>query len=103
MSGLFVVKTHDLIWGTNGDNDIDGRDWGEYIDGESGNDTIHALGGIDTVEGGFGDDTIFGGDGGDFLYGGYDYSPVDGDAVVVVQLTGGASGGDDNVHSPTDY
>ncbi|MEP4196774.1 MAG: calcium-binding protein [Aliishimia sp.] len=51
----------DVVFGTNGANDIDTR---------SGNDSVTALGGDDTVNGGSGDDTLNGGAGFDDLDGG---------------------------------
>ena len=63
-----LVNAND-IYGTVGDDAIDGTGSGETIFGGDGNDTINSLGGDDTLYGGNGDDSLNGSAGNDILYG----------------------------------
>lgn len=71
------------IFGTAGDDLMNGRNVGDEISGADGNDVIAAAGGRDVVYGQDGNDVIFGGNGADTLWGGV------GDDVII-----GGSGGD---------
>ncbi len=57
------------IYGTGGDDDLEGNSLSNYIYAYSGDDTVHGLAGNDRVYGGTGDDTLDGDSGNDYLYG----------------------------------
>jgi hypothetical protein len=59
-----------VVWGTAGDDLIEGTAFGEAIGGRAGNDVIRAGGGDDRLYGGEGDDLILGEDGNDRIWGG---------------------------------
>jgi Ca2+-binding RTX toxin-like protein len=55
----------DFIHGSASDNDLRGRDGGDYLYGAGGLDHLHGEEGDDTLDGGAGDDALFGGNGAD--------------------------------------
>ncbi|MCC7425893.1 MAG: hypothetical protein IT557_03210 [Alphaproteobacteria bacterium] len=68
----------DVIFGTDGDDQLLGNNGNDFIDGGAGNDTIYGNNGSDLLDGGAGsdtvtggaeNDTILGGEGDDALYG----------------------------------
>jgi Ca2+-binding RTX toxin-like protein len=76
-----------VVYGTPGDDDINGGNHPQVIMGLGGNDTIHAGNGGDCVVGGDGDDKLYGdnakdilvgGDGDDYLDGGNGKDDLDG-------------------------
>lgn len=75
--------------GTNADDTIIGREYGESLFGNYGNDTLYGLGGDDDLYGGPGSDTLIGGTGNDTLTGEgifgntYLFSVGDGQDIVV--------------------
>ena len=58
------------IFGTNGNNNINGTVRDDYIDARGGNDTVRANSGDDEVYGGSGNDKLAGDNGDDYLDGG---------------------------------
>ena len=60
----------DVIFGTSGDDLIDGWENNDTIYGLAGNDTLFGWNGNDIIDGGDGNDWIFGEGGTDFLTGG---------------------------------
>ena len=63
-----------VLYGTNGNDLINGDAGNDYIDGGHGDDTINGKGGDDVIRGNRGDDTLDGGAGNDTfkVYGSYD-------------------------------
>jgi len=61
---------YNYVWGTHGDDDLQGTHRNDLIFGGGGDDTIFGGKGNDLLIGGDGNDTIFGGDGRDKIYGG---------------------------------
>ncbi|QLE56732.1 DUF4347 domain-containing protein [Nostoc sp. TCL26-01] len=59
----------DILYGTAGDDTINGLEGNDYLIGNAGNDTLNCGTGNDYGFGGAGDDTINGEDGNDLLYG----------------------------------
>jgi Ca2+-binding RTX toxin-like protein len=64
--------TCNVIYGTSGDDTLEGTNKSDCIDGLGGNDTINGYNGRDVLLGGDGNDTISGGNGGDYIWGGAD-------------------------------
>jgi Ca2+-binding RTX toxin-like protein len=58
------------IWGTSGDDVLEGTPDRDVIAGLEGDDEIHGAGGDDLVCAGAGDDVVFGGRGADLVFGG---------------------------------
>ena len=58
------------IFGTNGDDTLNGTGRSEVISGRQGNDRVNANHGSDDVYGGSGDDVLLGNSGNDVMYGG---------------------------------
>ena len=58
------------LWGTTGNDTVDGNANDNVLVGSTGNDTINSGAGADDAHGGAGTDTIYGGDGADLLHGG---------------------------------
>lgn len=67
---IFAVGGNNTIRGGGGDDCIVGGPGDDWIDGGSGNDIIIAGGGNNTLRGGSGDDIIYGGPGDDVIDGG---------------------------------
>ncbi|SFG16729.1 Hemolysin-type calcium-binding repeat-containing protein [Palleronia marisminoris] len=65
------------IYGTKGNDDLNGTSGNDRIDGDKGNDTLKGGAGNDFLYGGRGDDEIIAGDGNDFVDGG------DGDDTII--------------------
>jgi len=88
------VLSGEIIYGTNGDDELTGderdnqiycKDGDDKAFGEGGNDIIFGEGGDDTLHGGSGDDEIYGGIGNDTLYGDDGYDKLygeDGDDIL---------------------
>ncbi|MGE0738108.1 cadherin-like domain-containing protein, partial [Sulfurimonas sp.] len=73
-----VSLTNINIFGTDGNDTLDGTDANETLIGGSGNDTLNGNGGNDVLIGGDGNDTLNGGDGNDILDGGAGVNTYDG-------------------------
>ncbi|ODT65009.1 MAG: hypothetical protein ABS75_33180 [Pelagibacterium sp. SCN 63-23] len=58
------------IFGTSGDDNLNGNAYGNFIYGLAGYDELHGGDGDDVLDGGDDDDSLYGGDGDDTLYGG---------------------------------
>ena len=71
---------NDLIYGTEGGNQIDALAGDDFVYGYGGNDTLAGNAGDDQVSGGAGDDAITGGDGNDQLQGDAGNDTIDGGA-----------------------
>ncbi|MFZ1467757.1 MAG: calcium-binding protein [Paracoccaceae bacterium] len=87
--GSTDADLHDVIFGGDGDDNIDGGGGNDDLNGGNGNDTlIGALGadtiigndGADVLSGGGGSDLIFGNDGADYINGGFGYDRINGGA-----------------------
>ena len=76
-----IDGTHrdDLIFGYGGNDTITGDYGNDCIYGGEGNDTISGEYGNDTLRGGYGDDHILGNEGNDSIYGGYGEDDISGD------------------------
>ena len=66
------ISDFNIIFGTNGDDNISGTANADLIIGFDGDDRIRGLGGDDCLIGGNGDDKLSGGDGDDYLQGNAD-------------------------------
>ncbi len=93
--GTTGTNGDDVIWGTDGDDTINGLAGNDAICGEGGDDTINGGSGEDRILGGDGDDSILGGDGIDRIFG------QDGNDTIMGEegrdrIGGGA--GNDEIH-----
>ena len=79
-AGTKALHIDPAIYGTAGNDIIDGTIDADEIHGLGGDDTIDGLAGDDLINGGGGNDTIDGGDGGDQLYGNAGDDMLSGDA-----------------------
>lgn len=71
---------HDHLFGTRGDDVLDGSEKSNVIIGRKGNDELYGNGGNDRLFGGKGNDQLFGGNGRDWLEGGRGNDLLDGGA-----------------------
>ncbi len=67
---LYGTSGDDVIDGLGGDDTIWGEEGNDHLFGGDGNDTVDGGLGNDIVDGGAGDDQLYGGEGDDTLYGG---------------------------------
>jgi Ca2+-binding RTX toxin-like protein len=93
-----------VVYGTSGDDVIDGGNHRQIIMGLGGNDVIHASNGGDCLVGGEGDDKLYGGNAPDILVGGDGNDYPDG-GNGPDDTDGGAGDGDVCIggHAPTTY
>jgi Ca2+-binding RTX toxin-like protein len=97
----------DRVIGSDGNDVLKGRFWGDYIDGGNGDDMISGNSGDDLLVGGDGSDTLLGGEGNDTLDGGTGNDSLVGgagnDTFIVnktgVQIREVANQGTDAVHT----
>ncbi|WP_166763037.1 beta strand repeat-containing protein, partial [Xanthomonas euroxanthea] len=82
----------DIVWGSNGNDDVRGASGNDLLVGERGVDALHGEAGSDTLLGGEGNDVLSGGEGNDVLEGGVGNDTLYG-GVGTDRLDGGA--GDD--------
>ncbi|WP_077328626.1 hypothetical protein [Hydrogenophaga sp. A37] len=99
-----TLHDHQVVFGSNANETIEGAGDTDRLYGGGGNDTIKGLDGADHLEGNAGDDTLEGGEGNDTLVGGtgndrYEFSGdfgfdtvVDADGSGVLQIDGQAIG-----------
>ncbi|MFH1870442.1 MAG: calcium-binding protein [Pseudomonadota bacterium] len=96
-------EADNVLWGTTGDDDIDGLGGNDTLFGVGGNDTLVGGAGNDALHGGTGndiisgvegDDTLFGEDGNDTLDGGAGNDALDGGAGNDTYVFGPGSGQD---------
>jgi len=78
----------DRLYGEAGNDTINGLDGADYIEGNTGNDRLEGGEGRDKVLGGAGDDTLIGGEGNDQILGGagtdrYEFSGTFGEDLVI--------------------
>jgi Ca2+-binding RTX toxin-like protein len=67
---------NDTIYGTDGNNTLDGNAGDDYLYGRDGKDTLLGGAGADHLYGGDQDDTLIGGTGDDYIHGGTGYDTV---------------------------
>ena len=83
-----VTTISEEIWGTSGNDTLNGSSLTDRIYGEAGNDTVNGDHGNDFIEGGAGNDTVYGGMGSDLLKGGSGSDVLYGDWYQVLSWEG---------------
>jgi Ca2+-binding RTX toxin-like protein len=81
---------HDMLWGGQGNDRLDGGGGYDWLDGGDGNDIIHGRGDSDSLNGGAGDDVLYG----DGLYGSEIFGPDGPDANEAADTLSGGDGND---------
>jgi hypothetical protein len=71
---------HGYVFGSRGDDVLEGTEKGNAILGRKGNDELYGNGGKDWLDGGRGNDQLYGGEGNDKLFGGRGNDLLDGGA-----------------------
>jgi len=83
-----VTTISEEIWGTSGNDTLNGSSLTDRIYGEAGNDAVNGDHGNDFIEGGAGNDTLYGGMGSDLLQGGLGSDVLYGDWYQVLSWEG---------------
>ncbi|NOR71047.1 MAG: hypothetical protein GQ532_15345, partial [Methylomarinum sp.] len=86
----FTSGDHQIVFGSENDETLEGGELNDRLYGDAGNDTLNGNKGNDYLEGGLGNDTLNGGEGNDHLFGGAGNDTLTGGKGTFDILEGGA-------------